>query len=420
MAHWERVRVPPDFTAMTSSERRGGHYRRYHPDLMSRAGEVLTPETLEYVYDVYAGLSALGERLRARPLPLLYATLVRSEAISSSWIEGERETPRNIMVAKLGDDRATHPAREVSRNIDIMRTALVGPLSGAWSHDDVLDVHHELVPRYGRGYRDSQVWVGGNTALTAQYAAPPAEKVSAYMGDLFDYANTSGDNPLAIGALVHAQFETIHPFPDGNGRVGRALFHAAINRGGVITGGVLPLSMALKEDVPGYVQALTAYRHDGEDPAARRDAVSRYTRRFVAFVEQSMGITAQFSAAVEEIEHRWREALSKHRRDSSVHRAAFEVLVEQPVVTAVYLQEQLGVTKMAAHTTLEALLNAEILRPAGGKLKRSNLYQATEILDLLDPDAAARRKKIEQRVARQADPIEPDIEAIVEFDTEAP
>ncbi len=79
--------------------------------------------------------------------------------------------------------------------------------------------------------------------------------------------------------------------------------------------------------------------------------------------------------------HRWREALSKHRSDSSVHRAAFEVLVEQPVLTAGSLQQHLAVTKMAVHTTLEALLNAEILRPAGGKLQRSNLYQATEILD---------------------------------------
>ena len=395
MAHWERVPVPPDFTAVTSRERRGGHYRRYHPDFMARAGEVLTPEVQEYVYDIYAGLRALGERLRARPLPLLYATLVRSEAISSSWIEGERETPRNILAAKLGYERATHPAREVARNIDIMRTALAGSLNGSWSHDDVLDVHHELVPRYARGYRDSQVWVGGNTALTAQYAAPPAETVRAYMGDLLDYANSSGDNPLALGALVHAQFETIHPFPDGNGRVGRALFHAAINRGGVITGGVLPLSLALKEDVPGYVQALTDYRHDGDDPVARRDAVSRYTRRFVEFVEKSLEMTAQFSSDVEQIEQRWRQALSRHRSDSSVHRAAFEVLVEQPVVTAAYLQQQLGVTKMAAHTTLQALLNAEILRPAGGKLRRSNLYQATEILDLLDPDAAARGEKVE-------------------------
>jgi Fic family protein len=205
------------------------------------------------------------------------------------------------------------------------------------------------------------------------------------MDDLLRYANTSGDNPLALGALVHAQFETVHPFLDGNGRVGRALFHAALSRAQVVTGGVLPLSVALKDDVPGYVQALTAYRHDGDDPDVRRAAVSRFALRFVEYVERSIAFTEQFADDVERIESRWRDALSGRRSDSSVHRAAFGVLVEQPVVTAAYLQEQLGVTKMAAHTTLDALLQAEIVRPAGGKLKRSNLYQATEILDLLEP-----------------------------------
>lgn len=384
MAHWEEVHAAPDYTAVSSRERRGGFYRRYHPDHMTRALDVLDREATEYVLDTAGRVAALGERLRARPLPLLYATLIRSESIASSWVEGERETPRNIMLARLDHERATTSGRTIARSIDAMRTA-IERLDGHWTHRDIHRIHDALLPELRIGYRREPVFIGGNSALTARFVPPPHDEVPAYMDDLLSYINTIGDSPLVAALLTHAQFETIHPFPDGNGRVGRALFHGVLHRAGIVTGGVLPLSVALQRDKDRYVKALTAYRYDAGDSTSstRSEATSAYVMMMLDFVNTAVEMAAEFSEQVEVVLARWSSAVAGHRSDSSVHRA-IDVLIQQPVVTAGFLQEQLGVTKMAAHTCVNSLVDAGVLHASGGKLKRANLFQADDVLDILE------------------------------------
>ncbi|HWC22156.1 MAG TPA: Fic family protein [Flexivirga sp.] len=391
MAHWEEVHAQPDYAGVTSTERRGGFYRRYHPDHMAHALQLLDPETTEYALSTTARVGVLGERLRARPLPLLYATLIRSESIASSWVEGERETPRNIMLARLDHERASTAGQRIARNIDAMRTA-IERLDGIWTHEDIHRVHQTLLPELkSTGYRHEPVFIGGNSALTARFVPPPHEDVPGYMDDLLSYINTSGDSPLAAALLTHAQFETVHPYPDGNGRVGRALFHGVLHRAGVVTGGVLPLSTALKRDKEAYVKALTAYRYDGNASSSttggmnttRRAATSAYVTAMLDFVNRAVDFTTQFTQQVDEVLDRWSQVLSGHRSDSSVHRAV-DVLIQQPVVTIGYLQDELQVTKLTAHTCLKSLVNAGVLHPSGGKLKRANLFQADDVLRILE------------------------------------
>lgn len=388
MAYFEQVYAEPDFRGVTSRDRRGGFYRRYHPDTMIRGIEVLERDAIEHAYDVAARVAVLGERLRSRPLSLLYASLLRSESIASSWVEGERETPRNVMLARLDHDRATQTGRHVSQNIDAM-SAAIERLGGVWTHRGVQHIHHTLLPGMsGSGYRGESVYIGGSSPLSAQFVPPPHEEVAAFMDDLLTYVNTGGDSPLVAALLVHAQFETVHPFPDGNGRVGRALFHGLLHRAGAVTGGVLPLSLALKEDRSAYVEALTAYRYEGNGNA-RRAATSSYVEQMLDFVIRSADLAEDFMQRVDEIWHQWEQVLSAYRSDSSVHRA-IEVLIQQPVVTTAYLQMRLQVTKMAAHTTVNNLVEVGILSPSGGKLKRSNLFQADAVLRLLESGAAGR------------------------------
>lgn len=383
MASWERVRVDPDYTGVSSRERRGGTYLRYHPDLMTSGLDILDRAAIEYSYDTSSRVAVLGERLRARPLPLLYATLIRSESIASSWVEGERETPRNIMLARLDHDRATPAGRRVARNIEAM-SAAIKRLDGTWQHTDIHQIHHTLLPAIASGgYRNEQVFIGGQSALGAQYVPPPHQEVAGYMDDFLKYVNLGGDSPLLAAMLAHAQFETIHPYTDGNGRVGRALVHGILHRARVVTDGVLPLSLALKADKASYVKALTDYRHDGDQAEARQDAVSRYAVTMLDFVNTAVDLAHDFAEQVDQVSSRWTDAASRYRSDSSVHRA-IDVLIQQPVITVPYLQHELGVTKMAAHTTVNALVEAEILKPSGGKLKRANLYQADAVLGILE------------------------------------
>jgi Fic family protein len=385
MAHWERVEVPPDYAGSSRAERQGGSYQRYHPDLLAEASNELAPDVLEHAADVSTALARLGGRLRANPLPVLYSTTLRSESISSSWIEGIRATPRDVAVAQISDEAASHTATQIVRNVAAMKDAIAVLGTGPWQHSDLWSIQHELVPWQPEGYRRDQVWIGGSNKLDVDYAAPPGPAVPGYMKDLLGYANTAGDLPVVLAAVIHAQFETIHPFEDGNGRVGRALVHGVFKRAGLIDGGVIPLSTALRNDVPGYVAALTSYRYDGAD---RRQALSRYVDRFLVYVETATAAAGHFADAATGLHDRWRAVVAGVRSDAALHRAV-DLVIENPVVSSRLLAERLELTLRGAEKVIGQLQEARILSPATGKYRRTPLYQADEILTLLSFGAEA-------------------------------
>jgi Fic family protein len=380
MAHWERVQVPPDFAGQTRADRQGGSYLRYHPDLLASVSNTLDGNVLEYAADVSTALGRLGERLRSNPLPILYSTMIRSESISSSWIEGIRENARAIAVAQIGDEAASHNASSVIRNVDAMTDAIELLGVGAWTHEKVLDIHHDLLPWHRPGYRTEQVWIGGTNRFNADYAGPTHELLHSYMADLLDYANTSGDLPVVQAAIIHAQFETIHPFEDGNGRVGRALFHGVLKRAGLVDCGVIPLSNVLRNDVNGYIKALTNYRYDGDD---RAPALHTYVGQFLEYVSSAVAAAERFRLAAIDIHQRWKQSVSGFRSDSSIHRAV-DLLVEYPVISARFLADNLGVSTVSAQRLVKQLDSVGIVRAATGKYRKSALYQADDILDLLE------------------------------------
>lgn len=387
MARWERVSVPPDFAGLNRADRQGGSYLRYHPDLLASVSNTLDGNVLEYAADVSTALGRLGERLRSNPLPILYSTMIRSESISSSWIEGIQENARAISVAQIGDEAASHSASSVIRNVHAMKDAIELLGVGAWTHEKILDIHHDLLPWHRPGYRTEQVWIGGTNRLNADYAGPPHELVHPYMADLLDYANTSGDLPVVQAAIIHAQFETIHPFGDGNGRVGRALFHGVLKRAGMLDGGVIPLSTVLRNDVNGYVKALTSYRYDGDH---RAPALDTYVERFLDYVSSAVVAAERFRLAAIDIHQSWKQSVSGFRSDSSIHRAV-DLLVEYPVISARFLADNLGVSTVSAQKLVKQLDSVGIARAATGKYRKSALYQADDILDLLDHGTEATR-----------------------------
>lgn len=387
LAHWERVQVPPDYAGLTRADRRGGSYLRYHPDRLASVSNTLDGEVLEYAADVSVALGRLGERLRSNPLPILYSTMIRSESISSSWIEGIRENARAIAVAQIGDEAASHNATAVIRNVEAMKDAVELLGAGTWTHEKVLDIHHDLLPWHRPGYRTEQVWIGGTNKFNADYAGPPQELVHSYMTDLLDYANTSGDLPVVQAAIIHAQFETIHPFEDGNGRVGRALLHGILKRAGLVDGGVIPLSSVLRADVNGYVKALTAYRYDGDD---RARALNAYVEQLLDYVSAAVSAAERFRLAAIDVHDRWTQSVSGFRSDSSIHRAV-DLLVEYPVISARFVADNLGVSTVSAQKLIKQLDSVGIVRTAAGKYRKSALYQADDILDLLEHGAEVTR-----------------------------
>lgn len=385
MGRWERVTVPPDFQGVTRRDREGGSYRRYHPTPLPRTPWSRSPELGELVADASSRVAALGQRLRDRPVPLLYATLLRSESIASSWIEGLRETPRNIMAARIEDVTGTSAtSRSVLRNVDAMERSVVALTKPTWTDDDVHAVHRALLDARSDGrYRDRQVYIGGSSPLTAQYVAPPHDDVAGHMADLLDFVSVAGDPPLVKAALVHAQFETIHPYDDGNGRTGRVLFHGVLARSGLVDQGVLPLSLVLRDDAAGYVRALTAFRPDGDDPRVLGAAREVYLGFSLEAVLRAAAIAEDVIDEVEDLVARWRPYVQGLRSDSSVHRL-LDLLVEQPVLTHGHVMDRLRITRAAATNALGELERVGVVQRSGGRYRRQPVYQANQVLRLMD------------------------------------
>ena len=108
--------------------------------------------------------------------------------------------------------------------------------------------------------RDRWVWIGGRSPVTASYVAPRHEAVPAAVEDLVLFLQRRDLDPTVQAAIAHAQFETIHPFTDGNGRTGRAIVSSLLRARGVVGNVTVPISSGLLHDIDGYIAALTDYR----------------------------------------------------------------------------------------------------------------------------------------------------------------
>ncbi len=390
-ALWVRENQEPNMSALRATDRRGGTYRRYFPSLLERrTTRLVAPDTMTNVADAAVAIARLGQLLRDHPTPLLYATLLRDESIASSWVEGLHETPRNIMVAQLRErdpglvgHQFDHlgTATTILGNLDSVRQG-VSSLRGTWHDDLVHSIHRLIAPQVHDGrYRAGDVQIGGASRLTAAYVAPPARLVGPLMADLLDYANLSDDNAVVKAAVLHAQFETIHPYTDGNGRAGRVLVHGYLARAGLLDSGVLPLSVVLRRDTAEYVRRLTRFRHG--TPDERPEAVSQFVAYFADCLLAACDEAATVVTEAAEVHDDWVTRVARFRADAAIRRA-LPLLAEQPVVTARYLTTALGASPVTARSVVDHLVAVGILEPAGGRFRRAEVYQAPALLAMMD------------------------------------
>ncbi|MGP3911765.1 Fic family protein [Nonomuraea sp. 10N515B] len=351
-------------------------------------------------------MEGLVRRLTAHPagdgVDGLARFLLRSEAIASSRIEGLQASPQQVALAELaaheiGVTRGfTATAALVANNVTALRRAVTELVSAAvLSTEDVVALHTVLLPDEKHlGLREVQNWVGGSDwhPLDAEFVPPPPEHVRPLMDDLVSYANSAVHAPLIQAALVHAQFETIHPFTDGNGRVGRALIHTVLGRRGLTPSAILPISLVLLTRSDEYVAGLTAYRHIGEggSPEAQ-EGVNEWLRVFLEASATAAEQAERFADELHELHDEWlqrhrdyREAQGLRpmpRADSAVARL-LNLLPAAPLVTARTVQCLLSVTHPAARQALEELAGAGILH-AKQMERNTKGYLAWDIFDLL-------------------------------------
>ncbi len=306
------------------------------------------------------------------------SVLLRTESASSSQIENLTVGARQLALAELGE-RASPNARLVSSNVHAMKTAL--DLSGKVSTAGILEMHRELLkgddPGAGQ-IRTKQVWIGGSHVgpHLADFVPPHHTRVPAALDDLIAFSNRLDIPPLAQVAIAHAQFETIHPFTDGNGRTGRALVQAMLRGSGLTTRVTVPVSAGLLVDTDRYFAALTSYREGDAQPIF--DEFSR-AARFAAVEGKQLvdDLDAIRIGSASRI---------KARSDSAVWRVN-DLLIGQPIVNTAYVASRLGVSKVAAQTSIDRLVESGTLTESTNKVRR-RVWQANEILARLDEFAA--------------------------------
>jgi Fic family protein len=255
-----------------------------------------------------------------------------------------------------------------------MREAL--KQSGPISVSAICAIHDTLMAGTSEreGLRDEQVWIGGTpySPHGASFVPPHASRVPECLDDLISFEEREDISPVAKAAIFHAQFETIHPFTDGNGRTGRALLHCMLANDEILLHSTLPISAGLLYNVGRYMEALDAY-HAGE--------VEPIVGCLTDALELSVVIGLRIASEVDDVLDTWRAA-NTDRTGSASHKLP-TLLVEQPVVNAAYVARRLGITDRAARTLINMACERGILQKMGNA-KRGAFYQASELIGILE------------------------------------
>lgn len=362
--------------------RAAGPYFAAVPPLIAQIRVMLDPEVLAAADEASHALARFDAEAAALVAPFP-AILLRTESASSSEVENLTAGARQVALAEIGAARSEN-ARLIVANTRAMDAAIA--LSADLDEDAVIAMQSALLrdtaPRFTGEWRDEQVWIGGGAISPhdADFIPPHHERVPALMRDLMEFVDRTDVPVLAQAAIAHAQFETIHPFPDGNGRTGRALIHAMLHRGGLTRNLTVPVSAGLLRDPRVYFQALTDYR------AGDVNAIV-HTITEASFSAISNG--RRLAADLIGIRERWNTSVTA--RPGSSTRRLMELLPSKPVVTAASIASDLGVSTVAAGTAINKLVAVGVLTQVGGG-SRYRIWQSLEILDALDEFAARARR----------------------------
>lgn len=303
----------------------------------------------------------------------LPALMLRSESSSSSQIERLTASVRNVALAELSP-KAPGNAKLIAGNVAAMRKAL--SQGGFIDTATICAIHDALMAESPEqpGLRQEQVWIGTSSVSPhgAAFAPPHHSRVPAALDDLAAFSIRDDITPLAKAAILHAQFETIHPFTDGNGRTGRALLHRQLRNDEILLHATLPLSAGLLCNIDLYTDALNAY-HGGE--------VEPIVERIIDATEVALIAGRTMATAVDAVLEKWTRATTE-RAGSAMWRLP-ALLIAQPVVDVSFVARNLGITDRAARSLVEEACNRGILVKMGNA-KRGAFYQAADLLKIME------------------------------------
>ena len=374
---------------------RAGHFRRQLTGYEAFVPKPLPPDPplrwdaslLRMLSEATTALGRLDGLAGSLPNPELFvASYVRREAVLSSQIEGTQSSLDDVLAHEV-EARTHELPTDVAETVNYVRAIRIGlslldelPLSGRL----IRRVHEELMTgvrgqeRSPGEFRKTQNWIGpgGCTLETAAFVPPAPDDLPAAVRDFEVFLNGSDDPPLVMAGLAHAQFETIHPFLDGNGRVGRLLITLLLVQRRLLARPLLYLSLFLKQNRSEYYDRLDAIRTHGD------------WEGWLKFFLAGVAITANDAARVA---GEMVALTEEHRRVATEQNFGkygwplLDLLVEQPIVTIKYASARLGSTPTTIGRLLDRMTSLGIVAELTGR-QRYRVYRYTPFLDVLSDD----------------------------------
>ncbi|APF41221.1 Fic family protein [Neomicrococcus aestuarii] len=361
-----------------------GDYQAAVPPFISDIQVSLPSETIALADDASQELARFDAEVGTIAAPFA-SILLRSESASSSEVENLTSDAKQVALAEIGRSKSGN-AKMVVANVRAV-TAAIG-LSERLDESSIITMHDALLrdvaPEFTGDWRQQQVWIGGGSISphSVSFVPPHHSRVPELMADLVRFCTRTEIPVLIQAAIAHAQFETIHPFPDGNGRTGRALIQGMLRHGGLTRNVTVPVSAGLLSGTKAYFEALNEFRTG--NPTAIVTVVAEAS---FAAVQNGRGLVRDIQSAAA----RWDSAVMA-RSDSSVHKVK-SYLLRQPVVDSKTIATELQISEVAAQNAIDRLVDAGVLSQISAG-KRNRLWQAPEILAALDAfgDRARRRR----------------------------
>lgn len=363
--------------------RRGFTYLAYVPEPIADTDPAVPASLVATLVEAEEACRALERAIQQKALDLetLARQLLRAESVASSRIEGLIVSHRRLAKAAFAGANGDFAAQSVLRNIEGMQYALRQATEAPiLTQDTFAEIHHAMFigtrdDRYAGVIRDRQNWIGGeaSTPANADFIPPPASELAALLADLASFCDRTDLSPVVQAAIAHAQFETIHPFWDGNGRVGRALIHVILRRRNLVKFFVPPVSLVLAANADAYVKGLTSYRYADE---------SDWYGLFTDALHQAAAESGAFAERVRQLQERWRDEAGRPRRGSATAKL-IDTLPSYPVVNLRTALEITGASEAAVLRALDRLRRADVLRQTSVG-RRNRAFECVGLFALMD------------------------------------
>ena len=378
-ATWEYDRAlyaPPRY-------QRSCRYQAFMPETLERLPSIEThvAGTISAAEDAIRALNAVAQPA-LQPLARL---LLRTESIASSKVEGMQVDARSLARAEARSDLGDSIGREafeILANVNAMQLAVeTATAAETLSLNHLLETHGVLLANAGGSQTPGQIrtvqnWIGGNdyNPCGAAFVPPPHEHVPELLADLIAFCNDDSLPVLAQAAVAHAQFETIHPFADGNGRTGRALVQMLLRRRGLAPDYVPPISVVLASDKARYISGLEAFREGREN---------EWLENFAVSAARAADMAKSYLTRVLELQEYWRQKLAQlDLRSDAAAWHIIDALPGHPIISQPIAATATARSRTAVQQGIDQLVSVGVLAPITSG-KRNRQWEAEGLLDLV-------------------------------------